>query len=151
MSQSLAKLYVHIVFSTKNREPLLADGDIRAQIHAYLGSVLKEYESPALLVGGTADHSHALCLLSKTQTLAKVIGESKRSSSKWIKTKGNSFASFEWQAGYGAFSVSHSNAGRVQTTIANQAEHHRNISFQEEFLGFLKKHSVEYDERYLWN
>jgi REP element-mobilizing transposase RayT len=106
MAQSLTRIYIHVVFSTKNRESFLANENIRNEMHAYLAAIMKQYNSPAIIIGGTADHIHILCTLSRTHTLAKLIGEAKRNSSKWIKTKGNEYANFQWQNGYGAFSVS---------------------------------------------
>ena len=120
-------------------------------MHAYLASILKEYDSTSVIIGGTADHVHILCNFSRTNTLAKVIGEAKRSSSKWIKTKDRKFSSFQWQNGYGAFSVSHSNVQIVKNYIANQIIHHRKMSFHEEFCDFLKKHEVEFNEQYVWD
>jgi putative transposase len=108
MPQSLAQIYVHIIFSTKNRQPLLIDVNLRTELHAYLAKILKEFDSPALTIGGTGDHVHTLCLLSRTNTVAKIVGEAKRSSSKWIKSKSSDLASFQWQNGYGAFSASFS-------------------------------------------
>lgn len=146
MAHSLAQLYVHIIFPTKRRQPFLAGPDIRRQMHAYLATVLNAYDSPALLVGGTADHVHILCSLSKTQTIAKVVGETKRSSSKWAKTKGRHLSAFQWQDGYGAFSVSCSNVSRVRAYIGRQEEHHRRTTFQKEFRAVLRKHGIEFDE-----
>jgi hypothetical protein len=113
--------------------------------------VLNAHESPALLNGGTADHAHVLCLLARTNTLADVIAETKRSSSLWIKTKGNAYKDFYWQGGYGAFSVSHSNVKRVCDYIANQEEHHQKRGFQDELRAFFRKHGVKFDERYVWD
>ena len=151
MPQSLMKIYIHIIFSTKKHVGLLADEDICSQMHTYLASILREYDCPAIIIGGVADHVHILCHLSKTNTLAKVIGETKRNSSKWIKTKNSNLLSFQWQNGYGAFSVSYSNVESVKDYIANQERHHQKMSFQEEFRIFLKKHKVEFDEQYVWD
>jgi REP element-mobilizing transposase RayT len=150
MSQSLARNLVHRIFSTKNRAPLL-DAAIRPEVNSYLAGILREWDSPAILVGSVADHVHALFVLSKNHALCKVVEEVKRGSSKWIKTKGDAFADFYWQNGYGAFSVSQSNVPGVRQYIANQEEHHRRLTFQEEFRLFLKRHGVEYDERYVWD
>ena len=151
MPQSLAQIYLHIIFSTKAREPFVADDGIRKEMHAYLASIMKEYDSPALIVGGTADHVHILSMLSRTQTIATIVGEAKRNSSKWIKTKGGDLGKFQWQNGYGAFSVSASKVGEVRNYIANQMKHHQKFSFQEEYRIFLRKHGVEFDERYVWD
>ena len=149
MPQSLSQILVHIIFSTKNREPFLKDAGVRKEMHAYLAAVLEKYDSRAWLVGGTADHVHVLCDLSHSQTLAKVVGESKRSSSRWVKTKG--ITRFYWQAGYGAFSVSCTNAATVKQYIAEQDRHHARRSFQDEYRVFLRGHRLEFDERYVWD
>ena len=151
MAQSLAQVYIHVVFSTKDRVAFLKDADIRRQMHAYLATAFKGHDCHAVTVGGTADHVHALCLWSRTRALAEVIGDVKRVSSKWVKTKGERFALFQWQAGYGAFSVSHSNAGRVRAYIDRQEEHHRTKTFRDEFLALLRKCGVAFDERYVWD
>jgi len=151
MAQSLSKIHVHIIFSTKDRENLLTDETIRKEMNAYLAKILKEYDSPALLIDGTGNHVHILCLLSRNFTLAKIVGETKRNSSKWIKTKGPEFNGFRWQNGYGAFSVSSSNVDAVRNYIAHQEQRHRRVTFQDELLGFLRKHGIEFDERYLWD
>ena len=149
MPQSLAKIYVHIVFSNKNRYPFLSDPTVRKEMHAYLGGTLKELACPALVVGGAADHVHILCILSKNMAVSDLIGKVKRSSSKWVKTK--NLPKFAWQAGYGVFSVSQSNIERVRKYIQRQEEHHRKKIFQDEFREFLKAYHVEYDERYVWD
>ena len=151
MSQSLAQLHIHVVFSTRKRISFLVDADIRKEMHAYLASIMKAYESPAQIVGGTADHVHILCALSRTATIAKAIGEAKRNSSKWIKTKGGDLELFEWQNGYGAFSVSFSKIAEVREYIADQINHHKKMSFQEEYRLFLRKHSLDFNEAYVWD
>lgn len=151
MAQSLAQVYVHIVFSTKHRQNLLANAAIRQEMHAYLASILKALESPALLVEGMGDHVHMLCRLSRTATLAKIVGEAKRGSSKWIKTKGGQYAGFQWQNGYGAFSVSYSQVAAVREYIAHQEQHHQRMTFQDELRALLVKHQIEFDEQYVWD
>ncbi|MCP3942773.1 MAG: IS200/IS605 family transposase [Desulfobacteraceae bacterium] len=151
MPQSLALIYIHIIFSTKNREPFLTDGQIRKEMHAYSASVSNAKGSKAITVGGVADHVHILCNLSRTIALSELIKEIKRNSSKWVKTKGGACSNFQWQNGYGAFSVSHSNVQRVRNYIENQEEHHKKISFKDEFRNFMKKHGVEFDEQYVWD
>ena len=151
MAQSLAKIYVHVAFSTKNQHKFLTDQSIRKEMHAYLASILKAYDSPALLIGGVSDHVHILSLLSRTHALSKIIAEIKRNSSKWVKTKGDALANFQWQNGYGAFSVSFSNVAHVQDYILNQENHHRRMTFQDELRALLIKHQVEFDERYVWD
>lgn len=151
MPQSLAKVLVHLVFSTKNRYPFLADKNMRDEMHAYLGGTCNELDCPVLKVGGVADHVHILCALSRNLTIAKLIGEIKRPSSKWIKTKRRMLGKFAWQNGYGAFSVGRSEVERVRAYIAGQEEHHRKRTFQDEYHAFLKEYGVEYDERYVWD
>jgi len=150
MPQSLAKNLIHLIYSTKDRAPCLSP-EIRAGLFKYKAGILKEWKSPALQIGGVADHVHVLFCLSKNHALAKVIEEVKKGSSKWMKTQGPGFRDFYWQAGYGAFSVSQSHVEQVQRYIERQEGHHRTRSFQDEFRTFLKRHGMEYDERYLWD
>jgi putative transposase len=150
MSQSLAQLYVHIVFSTKHREHNLIPS-IQTELNAYMGGILNNIECSPIQIGGMTDHLHVLCCLSKKITLIKMIEEIKRSSSKWIKTKGESFINFHWQDGYGAFSVGYTQIEEVTKYILNQNEHHKKISFQDEFIKFLKKYNINYDEKYIWD
>ncbi len=149
MPQSLSQLYVHLIFSTKHRVPLLLS-PVRDQMHAYLATVLKNQDSPALKVGGTTDHVHVLFRLSKNTSLAKVVEESKTSSSKWIKTRGRALKNFHGQSGYGGFSVSPGEVEEVRNYIAGQEAHHRVVTFQEEYRKLLKSHGIAYDERYIW-
>jgi len=151
MPQSLAQVLIHVIFSTKNRMPFLVDTEFRKEMHAYLATITKAYESPAQIVGGTADHVHILCALSRTTTIAKAIGEAKRNSSKWVKTKGGDLEFFEWQNGYGAFSVSFSKITEVREYISDQMNHHNKMSFQEEYRNFLRKHSLDFDEAHVWD
>lgn len=150
MPQSLSRIYVHIVFSTKHRETILSE-KIHSELYSYFAGVLKEHESPALKMGGTADHVHILCLLSKNYALAKIVEELKKSSSKWLKTKRPEFRSFYWQNGYGGFSVGQSGIDVVIQYIEKQEEHHHRMTFQEEYRKLLKKYRIEYDERYVWD
>ena len=149
MPQSLANILTHLIFSTKNREPLLSDKDLRRRAHAYLAAVLKDLRCPALIVGGVANHVHILCQLAKTQSVSVVMENLKASSSKWLKTQG--VRTFSWQRGYGAFSVSKSNVASVVSYIEKQEEHHRTVTFEEEFRLFLKRYRVVLDERYVWD
>ena len=137
MSQSLAKIVVHTVFSTQGRVAIL-NSPIREDLYAYIAGVLRELESPALKLGGTADHVHILSQLSKNYTLAKVVEEAKKSSSKWLKTRSR-------------HSVSEHMIPTLVSYIAKQEDHHRIRTFQEEYLMLLKEHQVPYDERYLWS
>jgi len=151
MSQSLVRIYAHLVFSTKNRRPFLRDQNIRNECHAYLAGTCKNLGSPSLIVGGVEDHVHILCFLSKVESVAVLIRELKRESSQWLKTKAPDLTTFYWQNGYGAFSISPSHADGLKEYIANQEEHHRQETFQDEFRRFLVKYGIEYDERYVWD
>jgi REP element-mobilizing transposase RayT len=151
MAQSLSRLWTHLIFSTKNRFPFLADKVIRVEMHAYLSHVLRAHDCETRIVGGVEDHIHALFALSRTHAIANVIKEVKRTSSGWIKQRSRKFSRFYWQAGYAAFSVSQSNLDTVVTYIENQQQHHKRITFQDEYRTFLKAHAVDYDERYIWD
>ncbi len=129
----------------------MANESIRAELFSYLATVLKSLDSPAVVIGGTADHVHVLHLLSRTRTIAEVVEEIKTASSKWIKTKGKSYRDFHWQGGYGMFSVSESKLPEVRAYIENQAEHHRKMSFQDVFREFCRRHGVAIDEKYAWD
>ena len=149
MGQSLVKNLVHLIFSTKDRQPVLHNA-FRDSLHAYLAGVLKDQDSPCLAVNSVADHVHVLFCLSKNAALADVVMQVKKGTSRWIKSQGGKHEKFGWQNGYGAFSVSQSNQEEVRHYIASQAEHHRAVTFQDELRAFLKRHEVSYDERYLW-
>ena len=151
MPQSLSNVLVHIVFSTKERRAFLQNAELRDEMHHYLGGISKNLDCPPVRVGGTADHVHLLARQSRTITLADWIKELKRGSSLWIKEKDPLLEGFHWQAGYGAFSVSQSQSGRVDEYIAHQEEHHRTVPFEDEFRVLLKKHGIECDERYVWD
>jgi len=148
MPQSLAKVYVHLVFSTQGRETCLAEA-VRPNLFAYLAGILQNLECSAVKVGGIADHVHVLFVLARTIPLSKVVEEAKKGSSKWMKTQG--VPAFAWQAGYGAFSVSASQVDIVSKYIENQEEHHRKTTFQDEFRQFCRKYGVQLDERYVWD
>jgi REP-associated tyrosine transposase len=150
MPQSLAKVLVHLIYSTKGRERLLTEG-IRQELHAYTATVFKAMECHALLMNSVEDHVHIVFSLARTRSISEVVETVKKSTSKWLKTKPPELAQFHWQAGYGAFSVSQSNLDQVLKYIANQQEHHRVKTFQEEYRGFLKRHGVAFDERYVWD
>jgi len=151
MSQSLAKMWTHLIFSTKDRYPFLADPEIREQTHKYIAGILRKHDCATLLVGGVADHVHALFALSKNHSIADIVYQVKRSSSKWIKTHGSEYKKFHWQNGYGAFSVSQSHVEQVRRYIEGQERHHRRVAFQDEFREFLRRYEVDYDERYIWD
>lgn len=150
MPQSLASLLVHLIFSTKNRHPWITL-DLEAELYPYLAVVLREMKSSALAINGTADHLHLLFQLGRTNALCDVVEEVKKRSSKWAKTKGEEFSSFQWQAGYGAFSIGESMVSDVRKYLARQKEHHRRVSFQDEYRAFMKKYNVECDEQYMWD
>jgi REP element-mobilizing transposase RayT len=149
MSQSLVQVYLHLVFSTKNRAPYFTDDNERAAIHAYLAGICRNLDSPALIVGGAADHVHILCRHSKSLTIVDLLRDVKRASSVLINEKDK--GSFHWQTGYGAFSVSPGHIKDLTCYIANQAEHHRDASFQDEFRRICKKYGLTIDERYVWD
>jgi putative transposase len=151
MPQSLAQIYLHIVFSTKDRLPYLQDASLRDEMHNYLGGVCNNIDCPTLCVGGIADHVHILCRFGRTIALADLIQALKRDSSKWVKTKAPSLQDFHWQNGYGAFSISPSHVEPVREYIANQEEHHRATTFQDEFRHLLTKFGLKWDERYVWD
>jgi REP-associated tyrosine transposase len=150
MPQSLAQVYLHLVFSTKNRAAFLSDKSVREQLHAYLAGTCDNLESPSLKVGGMEDHVHILCRFGRKMSIADSVRELKRESSKWM-TREHCLVNFEWQAGYGAFSVNPSHADALISYIGNQEEHHRQESFQDEFRRLLRKYGIEYDERYVWD
>jgi putative transposase len=151
MAQSLARLWTHLIFSTKERYPFLSDSTARADMHAYLGTVLRNHDCHTLVVGGTEDHVHALFTLSRNYSIADIVKEVKRASSSWIKTIERRYSKFRWQSGYGAFSVSQSHVSQVRAYIERQEQHHRRKTFQDEFRAFLKKYEIEYDDRYVWD
>ena len=148
MPQSLSKVLVHLIFSTKHREPLIGL-QIRPRLHAYLVGILDNLKSPSLQTGGVADHVHILFALGRTISQADLVEEVKKSSSKWMKAEG--VLTFSWQAGYGAFSIGESQADTVIRYIQNQERHHRKMTFQQEFRKFLERYKVSYDERYVWD
>ena len=151
MPQSLAQIYLHLVFSTKHREPLLANGRLRQETHAYMVGICRNLDSPSLITGGAADHVHMLCTLARVITVADLVRELKRDSSIWIKTKDPTLSGFHWQDGYGAFSISPSHVPALRQYIARQEEHHRQEGFQDEFRRFLHKYGIQPDERYVWD
>ena len=148
MAQSLANILIHAIWSTKDRRPVIRD-DVRAGLHGYMAGILKNLESPALIINSVADHVHILCQLSKNIAACKLVEEVKKNSTKWMKAKGA--LDFEWQNGYGVFSVSQSNVDEVRRYIGGQAEHHKKLDFKEEFRVFCKRYNVPIDERYVWD
>ena len=150
MGQSLVKNYIHLIFSTKHRQPFIKT-PVEEELHSYLGGTCKKLECQPIKVGGYTDHIHILCMLSKKIALMKLMEELKSSSSKWIKTKADEYANFYWQDGYGAFSVNPTNVDALITYIENQHAHHQKKTYQHEYRGILKKHKIEYYERYVWD
>ena len=148
MAQTCGNVVVHLIFSTKLRKPLIAP-DIRADLFAYLGGIVRELRSTALIINGTRDHVHMLIRIRPALSIAEIARIVKTNSSGWIRKKGHK--EFAWQSGSGVFSVSDSSVPAVTKYIATQDEHHRKRSFQEEFVAFLKKNKVAYDERYIWD
>lgn len=150
MAQSLVKNYLHIVFSTKNRQPLILPS-VETELYSYLGGICKNLECQPVMIGGCLDHVHVLCTLSKKLALITLIADLKSHSSKWIKTKDERLKEFYWQNGYGAFSVNPSEVDVVIAYIQHQDEHHSKRTFQQEYRAFLEKYKIEYDERYIWD
>ncbi len=151
MPQSLSAVYVHLVFSTKNRRPLLRDAATRTELHAYLGGISKTLECPPIQVGGVEDHVHILARLGRTITQADWVKELKRVSNLWLKERGPGYADFEWQGGYADFSVSQSKLDEVIHYVCDQEAHHAKVTFQDELRALLRKHNLEFDERYVWD
>jgi putative transposase len=149
--QSLAKILVHTVFSTKDRRPFLRDKPLRDELHRCLGGILTNLDCQPIIVGGVEDHVHFLCALSRTCEAAAMVKEVKRGSSLWLKTKSPDLADFAWQNGYGIFSIGFSQIDAVRDYIAGQEEHHRKVSFQDEFRQLLHRYEIELDERYVWD
>jgi len=149
MSQSLSKVLVHLIFSTKCREPLIRP-EIRARLHAYIVGVMTNLKSPSLQTGGVDDHVHILFTLARTMSQADLVEEVKKGSSKWMKVEGDT-PTFTWQSGYGAFSIGESQADAVIAYIQGQEQHHQKVTFQEELRKFLSRYKVAYDERYVWD
>jgi putative transposase len=148
--QSLAHVLVHLVFSTKNRVPVLTP-EIRAELHPYLCVVLNNDGCASIRVGGVEDHVHLFFVLSRTRTISQVVENVKTSSSKWLKTKGAALSNFHWQSGYGIFSVSQSHADAVVDYILRQEEHHAAETFQQELRRLFEEEKTAYDERYVWD
>lgn len=150
MAQSLSKLYIHLVFHIKNNAVKI-NQENKNDLYAYIGSIIKDNSSIPVIINGTEDHLHILCVMSKSISLAALTEEIKRHSSRWIKTIGPHYSNFAWQGGYAGFSVSQSLHDKTKKYIQNQEEHHRKMTFKEELLLFLKEYGIEYDERYLWD
>ncbi len=150
MPQSLAAIYVHLIYSTKNRQPIIRP-EIEEELRKYHAGILQNLDSPLISMDGTADHIHILFRLGRKIALADLVEEIKKSSSKWLKSKGPNYRDFYWQSGYGAFSIGQSGIAQLKKYIATQKEHHRKVTFQEELRLFLKKYEIACDERYVWD
>jgi putative transposase len=150
MPQSLAQILVHLVFSTKNREPILAD-DIRDGLHAYIGGIVETRHGALLKSGSVADHIHLLIAHPRTCAPSDLVKEIKIGSSKWLKTKSPKYGNFHWQSGFGIFSISPVHRPALENYLASQAEHHRKVTFQEEYRRMLTKYGIPIDERYVWD
>ena len=151
MSQSLSRIWTHLIFSTKDRFPFLSDEQLRRDVHAYLATVLRSHDCETLIVNGTADHVHALFALSRKHALSTIVKEIKRTSSAWIKERSPTLRKFHWQNGYGAFSVSQSHVDRVCRYIEEQEQHHQKRTFKDEYRKFLETYKIAFDERYVWD
>jgi putative transposase len=151
MPQSLAKILVHTVFSTKERRPFPRDENLRAELHAYLGDILKQHDCQPIVIGGVADHVHILSTLARTSDAATMVKEVKRGSSLWLKKQYAKLADFAWQNGYGIFSIVASQVPTVRRYVLKQEEHHRRLSFQDEFRKLLSLYGIEFNERYVWD
>src|SRR4029453_3671248 len=150
MPQSLCKVILHIIFSTKNREPWL-DLDVRPRMHAYLATICRDGDADLVRVGGVTDHVHIVTTLPRTLSQAQLVEQIKKASSKWIKTLGVRYRGFFWQRGYGAFSVGPSKLDAVLQYVDAQQEHHRTRNFQEEYRELLRRNGIDFDERYVWD
>jgi len=149
MAHTFTNLLTHVIFSTKDRLPSI-DTEVKPHLLRYLGGIVRELDGRLLIVNGTPDHVHLLIALPPAVCVSDAMRVVKTNSSRWVHDKWADRSRFAWQVGYGAFSVSQSNLTAVRQYIADQEEHHRKISFQEEFLAYLKKHEIEHDERYIW-
>lgn len=150
MAQTLTSLFYHVVFSTKNRVELIRP-DVEDELYAYIGGIVRNHDSKLLIGNGTQNHGHLLLSLSKMANIPVIIGDVKRSSSKWIKTKGGMLAKFAWQDGYSAFTVGHTQLESVKEYIANQKEHHKKVLFEDEMRNFYQRYGIDFDEQYVWD
>jgi REP element-mobilizing transposase RayT len=150
MPQSFASIPIHLIWSTRDRLPFIRS-EIEKELFSYMAFIFREYESPALTINGTADHVHILSVFSRKITIAKLVEVVKKNSSKWIKTKGESYHEFYWQSGYAALGIGQSNIEALKKYISKQKEHHRKKTFQQEYIEFLLKYNIEYDARYIWD
>jgi putative transposase len=147
MAQSFVALNVHVVFSTKNRDPLITP-EIQDELYPYIGGIVRADKGALLCAGGVADHVHLLCSMGKEISISDLVRNIKANSSRWVHEK--FAANFGWQTGYGAFAVSYSATETVKKYIEGQEQHHRKMTFQEEFIALLNRHHIEFDNRYIW-
>ena len=150
MAQTYSRLIYHIVFSTKHRRPAIA-GEWRPRLYEYVGGIIRNHKGMLHKIGGTDDHVHLLVRWRTDKDVAALVRTIKSNASKWVHDTFPGQREFWWQGGYGAFSVSHSQMGRVHAYIERQEAHHERLSFKEEFVALLKAHDIEYDERYIWD
>ncbi len=150
MSQSLSKLFIHIIFHVKDSNETYIKKSDKENLYAYIGSIIKDNDSIPIIINGTQDHIHILCVQSKNIALSKLVEEIKRHSSRWLKQYDNFYRVFAWQGGYGCFSVSPSLHDKTYKYIQNQEEHHKKLSFKDEYILFLNEYNIEYNEDFLW-
>ncbi len=150
MVKSMSAIYVHLIFCTKQRRPILNPG-IMKDLYSYIGGICRNLECPMMAISGVRDHLHILCSMSRTISASTLVEGIKKSSSKWIKNKGQEYSDFQWQAGYGAFSIGQSGVSSLRAYIEKQEEHHKRQTFQDEYRAFLRKYKIEFDERYVWD
>lgn len=150
MPQSLSFILVHIIFSTRERQPLLVR-EVRPDLYAYLAGIVRDEGNECFRVGGTADHVHLAVRMARTQDVSHLLEAVKSSSSRWLKGQHPDLNRFAWQRGYGAFSVGPTDSGALCRYIDNQEAHHRERTFKDEFRAFLKKYKIDYDENYVWD
>ena len=149
MPQSLSNVIIHLTFSTKGRAPWISQ-DIQTELNGYIAGIFRNIDCNPIVINSVSDHVHSLFAISRTRTLAEIVDKVKASSSRWMKISKKKF-DFHWQSGYGAFSVSQSKIFVVQTYIKEQQEHHKKMTFMDEFLELLKRHEIAFDEKYLWD
>lgn len=149
MAHTFTNLLIHVIFSTKDRRPLL-NAEVKTRLFPYLGGIIRELDGRSILINGPADHVHILFSLPAKHSLSEMMRVLKANSSVWVHENFPRNREFASQTGYAAFSVSASNCATVEKYVANQEEHHRKVTFQEEFIAFLKKHRIQYDEKYIW-
>ena len=149
MASTLTSLLYHVVFSTKERRQLIGGG-LRCPLYEYIGGVIRKHGGGVVAIGGAADHVHILAAFAPVVSVSDMLRHIKGSSSRWVNESGRQCAKFAWQRGYAAFSVSESMAPAVSKYIEQQEKHHGRLMFQDEFVALLRKHNVQYDERYIW-